>query len=195
MSDDTTRIITKKPTYAKDEKTASRDPGIGADSLVEPMESRYSTQTAEADMSDTDSETRIFRPKSKKATGKKPEEQVDDYIADPVVGWLVVISGPGKGSSHELGYGMNSIGRSADDRISINFGDDQISRFGHAQLTYDPKGRTFYIQHGGGTNLTYLGKDPVLQPAVLKGGETIGIGETVLKFVPLCGPKFEWQDN
>lgn len=177
MSDDTTRIITKKPASSKDEKTVLKGSDINVDS------------------NQGDSETRIFRPQNKKLDVNKSQEKVNDYIADPVVGWLVVISGPGKGSSHLLGYGMNTIGRSTDDRVSINFGDDQISRYGHAQLTYDPKGRTFYIQHGGGMNLTYLGEEPVLQPAVLKGGETIGIGETVLKFVPLCGPKFDWQDN
>src|SRR3569623_1170999 len=32
---------------------------------------------------------------------------------DPVVGWLVVMKGPGRGSSVQLGYGWSSIGRDA----------------------------------------------------------------------------------
>ncbi len=34
------------------------------------------------------------------------------FAEDPVVGWVVVIKGPGRGTSVPLGYGMNSIGRS-----------------------------------------------------------------------------------
>ncbi len=63
-------------------------------------------------------------------------------------------------------------------------------------LTYDPRGRKFYLQHGGGANLTYLGDVPVLQPAEIKGGETISLGNTKLRFVPLCGSDFDWgEDN
>jgi hypothetical protein len=108
------------------------------------------------------------------------------------VGWLVVVDGPGKGKSVQLGYGMNSIGRGAEERVSLDFGDEEISRRGHAMLTYDTRGRRFYIQHGGGTNLTYVGDAPVLMPHELKGREMIGIGNTRLCFIPLCGPDFEW---
>ena len=117
---------------------------------------------------------------------------VKDFAAEPVVGWLVVVEGPGKGQSVKLGYGMNSIGRGPEERVSLDFGDEEISRHGHAMLTYDSKGRKFYIQHGGGTNLTYLGEAPVLQPHEINGREIIGIGKTQLCFIPLCGPDFEW---
>ncbi len=96
--------------------------------------------------------------------------------------------------THQEGYGMNSLGRGATDRIRLDFGDDQISRNGHAVVTYDPRGRKFYVQHGGGTNLTYLGDQPVLAPAELSALSHISIGHTVLRFVPLCGADFDWQD-
>ena len=114
---------------------------------------------------------------------------------DPVVGWLVVVEGPGKGRAVPLGYGSNSIGRGATDRIKLDFGDEQISRSGHAVVTYDPRGRQFYVQHGGGTNLTYLGDQPVLAPTGLPALSHISIGHTVLRFVPLCGAEFDWQDT
>ena len=114
---------------------------------------------------------------------------------DPVVGWLVVVQGPGKGRAVQLGYGSNSLGRGATDRLKLDFGDDQISRNGHAVVTYDPRGRKFYVQHGGGTNLTYLGGQPVLAPAELPPQGRIGIGKTVLRFVPFCGAEFDWQDS
>ena len=114
---------------------------------------------------------------------------------DPVVGWLVIVEGPGKGRAVQLGYGSNSLGRGATDRVKLDFGDDQISRNGHAVVTYDPRGRKFYVQHGGGTNLTYLGDQPVLTPAELPPMGRIGIGNTVLRFVPFCGTEFDWQDS
>ena len=87
------------------------------------------------------------------------------------------------------------LGAGATDRVKLDFGDDQISRSGHAVVTYDPRGRRFYVQHGGGTNLTYLGDQPVLTPTELPALSYINIGNTVLRFVPLCGAEFDWQDT
>ncbi len=129
---------------------------------------------------------------------RRQERTAEDRgMDDPVVGWLVVVEGPGKGRAVQLGYGSNSLGRGATNRVKLDFGDDQISRNGHAVVTYDPRsrGRKFYVQHGGGTNLTYLGDQPVLAPAELPALSHICIGHTVLRFVPLCGAEFEWQDT
>lgn len=117
-----------------------------------------------------------------------------DRMHDPVVGWMAIVSGPGAGDFVRLGYGMNSIGRADDQRCKLNFGDEKISRQNHASITYDPRGRKFYLQHGGGQNLTYVGEVPVLQPTELKGGEFLVIGNTVLRFVPLCGAEFDYQE-
>lgn len=113
--------------------------------------------------------------------------------ADPVTGWLVVVQGPGRGNFVKLGLGLNTIGRGSNQRVSLNFGDEVISRENHAVVTYDPRGRKFYLQHGGGTNLTYIGDEPVLQPRELLSGEEISIGKTVLKFVAFCGSGFDWE--
>jgi len=135
---------------------------------------------------DDDPNTRVM---FKRSSSEKEEKD------DPVVGWLVIVNGKGKTNVLTLGYGMNSIGRSPDERISINFGDEEISRTQHAIITYDPRGRKFYVQHGGGKNLTYLGDQVLLVPMELKGGEDILIGQTTLRFMPLCGEHFDWQQN
>ena len=62
-------------------------------------------------------------------------------------------------------------------------------------MTYDPRGRKFYMQHGGGTNLTYVNDQPVLIPIELPALSHISIGNTILRFVPLCGDAFDWQDT
>jgi len=135
--------------------------------------------------------TRILYRRSSTNTTKP----VADAMSDPVVGWLVIVNGPGKGNALQLGYGMNSIGRGKTERVCLDFGDEDISRTQHALVTYDPRGRKFYVQHGGGQNLTYLGEQPLLVPDELLGNEEISLGQTTLRFVPLCGEDFDWQNN
>ena len=188
MSNDaTTRIISRSST--------SRANNASDDTV------RLDSVTARRSGSDTDDDsTRIYRPNRGEATGtasagSSPASNELEYASDPVVGWLVIVNGPGKGKSLSLGYGMNSLGRDANERVSLNFGDEEISRAGHAMLSYDPRGRKFYFQHGGGANLSYIGDVPVLQPTLLSGGEIISVGKTVLRFCPFCGPEFDWQDK
>ena len=114
---------------------------------------------------------------------------------DPVVGWLVVVKGPGRGFSIRLGMGQNSIGRGAASRVRINFGDDQISRSNHASITYDPQGNRFHVHPGTGLNLTYMDDEPVLRPTPLADRSRITIGGTTLCFVALCGNTFSWKDR
>jgi len=113
---------------------------------------------------------------------------------NPVVGWLVIITGTGRGYALPLGYGMNEMGRHPEQRVPLVFGDMGISEHRHAVLTYDPRGRKYYLQHGDSKNLTYLNGQPVLTPVELHGGEQIELGQTTLRFVPLCGAAFDWQD-
>lgn len=113
---------------------------------------------------------------------------------NPIVGWLVVVTGTGRGHALPLGYGMNEIGRHPEQRVPLVFGDLGISEHRHAILTYDPRGRKYYLQHGESKNLTYLNGQPVLIPTELHGDEHIELGQTTLRFMPLCGQDFDWQD-
>ena len=115
--------------------------------------------------------------------------------ADPVAGWVVVIKGQGRGDYRPIYAGMNSVGRDASQRISLNFGDESISREEHAFITYDEEQRCFYLQHGGKPNIIRLGTTPVLTPMELKPYELIRIGRTTLRFIPCCGPHFSWSDE
>lgn len=142
--------------------------------------------------------TRVASSKEEKKTGiwrggqAKAAEGAEANLDDPVVGWLVVIDGPGKGSYVKIGHGQNSIGRDRQ-RITLDFGDSQISRENHATLTYDPKNKGFFIQQGTGTNLAYVNDQPVLSPTALEAWSRIVLGGTTLMFVPLCGEKFSWE--
>jgi hypothetical protein len=159
-----------------------------------PILSRGDSQDT-SDVSGADERTKIFRPSSRSVSSPadSTETGIHDFAIDPVAGWLVISSGPGRGSSHTIGYGMNPIGRGSDSRIRFDYGDQEISRENHAYLTYDGKNKKFYIHHGGGTNLTYVNGAPVLSPIQLMGREEIQIGETRCLFVPFCGEQFNWE--
>jgi hypothetical protein len=119
----------------------------------------------------------------------------DFTIADPVVGWLVVVEGPGRGASLNIGYGNNRVGRAPTENISLDFGDEEISRENHATLTFDGRHRRFYMLPGQGRNLVYVNDQPVMTPIELTGGEEILLGQTKLRFVPFCGKTFDWYQK
>ncbi|WP_127563040.1 FHA domain-containing protein [Nioella ostreopsis] len=112
----------------------------------------------------------------------------------PVVGWVVIIDGPGKGNALELGFGNNRIGRGSDAELSLCFGDEAISRKNHCNIIFDGRSSKFYIQPGESRNLTYLGDDAVLDSQELSTHDKIGLGKTTLLFVQLCGDSFTWED-
>jgi hypothetical protein len=114
---------------------------------------------------------------------------------EPIAGWLVIVKGPGRGGYRPVYVGMNSVGRGPDQRISLNFGDDAISREEHAYIVYDEETRQFYLQQGKKAGLVRLETKPVLNPIELKGCDLIRIGKTTLRFIPCCGPEFSWSDE
>jgi hypothetical protein len=146
--------------------------------------------------------TRVWQP-----GGTAPEEKSETI--DPgmttsapasadvgfVIGWIVITHGPGRGKSFPLGYGWNSIGREDSQDVCLSFGDEQISRENHCAITYDGKNRAYYIQHGGGRNITYLNDSPVLAPTEIEDEAVIALGDTILKLVKFCTASFDWQDH
>jgi len=119
----------------------------------------------------------------------------DFTIADPVVGWLVVVDGPGRGASLNIGYGNNRIGRAPTENISLDFGDEEISRENHSTITFDGRHRRYYVLPGQGRNLVYVNDQPVMTPLELTGGEELLLGQTKLRFVPFCGKTFDWYQK
>ena len=168
------------------------------------QQSGYEAQTVLAGSpraAEGEAKTRIYRPgRTERGQPETPvastvaEESPYTSMDDPPAGWLVVIKGPGQGNFMAVGNGSNSIGRDESERVRVDFGDEMISRSGHSTITYDPRGKKFYLQHGAGKNLTYLEGNPVLAPTELPGFSRITIGNTELLFVPLCCEQFDWDD-
>lgn len=132
--------------------------------------------------------TVLFRPSEAQDTPPAGD------TAQPVVAWLVVRDGPGRGRALSMSYGLNKIGRDPDQSVSLDFGDTKVSRSHHAAIEYDPKLRAFYLSKG--ENLVYLNGDRVGsgQEHALNSGDQIELGDTTLQFVAFCGPDFDWND-
>jgi hypothetical protein len=111
------------------------------------------------------------------------------------VGWAIVVSGPGRGECFTLASGMSQIGRGEDQAIQLDFGDNAVSRTNHAAIVYDAETQSFLLGHGGKSNIVRLNDKPVISNEAIKDGDMIRIGETTLRFTPLCSPEFNWGDG
>lgn len=137
------------------------------------------------------------QPKSSQTAGpakSAPEVAIArDPQLGPVVGWLAIIAGPGRGEVLPLNYGVNDIGRGAGVRVRLNYGDAMIGADNQAAIIYTARARRFYLQSVAAE--TWLNGRLVRSSEELTGGEVLQLGQTRLRFVPLCGPDFDWRDN
>lgn len=115
------------------------------------------------------------------------------FEQDPVVGWLVVVGGPGIGQFRPIFEGNNSMGRAASNRIPIDFGDDAISAEEQAYIRYDSAERSFlFVPNLAKTNVVSLNEKRPTGAVELTQMDVITMGRTQLVFVPFCGPDFDW---
>ncbi len=181
-----TRIVSDPSNLTDDGDQDAKTRLIKRDEADEP-EATYTV----AESSKETPKTRFMSAGSSTEDGSK--KHAADNENGPVVGWLVVVEGPGRGNACEIHYGMNSIGRGEGEKIRLDFGDDTVSREAHAFIVFDDKQQDFYVQHGGKSNLVRLNDLPVMSPMAMKRGDRIDVGATRLMFVPLCDADFNWN--
>lgn len=98
-------------------------------------------------------------------------------------GWLVVEDGAGQGESFVMTEDVVRIGRAPDQDVSLDFGDDFISRDSHASLHFCADSQTVHVRDGAKANPVFVNN------AVLSGSRRLGcrdritIGGTTLRFV------------
>lgn len=129
-------------------------------------------------------------PEEESVTVARVEKQTG---VNPPVGWLVQITGAGKGKAYEIHSERNSIGRSSAMDICIK-GDVGISRDTNGVLSYNPRNRAFHLIPGEGKAIIYVNDQELLGPVELKAYDCIEISDTALLFIPLCGERFAWED-
>lgn len=108
---------------------------------------------------------------------------------DPVVGWLVCVSGAQRGIGYPLHSERNLIGRNAENDVCLA-GDETISRGAHAVVSFDPRQQSFLLSAGDGRGLVYLNGTVVETAKRLEAYDAIELGQTKLMFVPFA---FVWE--
>lgn len=117
------------------------------------------------------------------------------FAQDPVVGWLVIVGGPGLGAFRPIFEGNNTVGRGTNNRIPLDFGDDSISSEEQAYVRYDPTDRSFLlVPNMSKTNVITHNESRPAQPVPLNAMDLITMGRTQLVFVPFCGADFDWAE-
>jgi hypothetical protein len=131
--------------------------------------------------------TQVIRGKPKVARG--------GFEQDPVVGWLVVVGGPGLGSFRPIYEGNNAVGRASSQRIPIDFGDNTISSEEQAYIRYDSMDRSFlFVPNLAKTNVVAVNNKRPTGAIKLELMDVITMGRTQLAFVPFCGEEFDWSE-
>jgi hypothetical protein len=135
----------------------------------------------------TSNKTQVVRGKPKVTRGS--------FEQDPVVGWLVVVGGPGMGCYRPIFEGNNAVGRGSDQRIPIDFGDNTISSTEQAYIRYDSMDRSFlFVPNLSKTNVVAINNKKPTGAVKLEQMDVITMGRTQLAFVPFCGEEFDWSE-
>ena len=151
---------------------------------------------------DTPPTTRVVRASVKAAESPQRTQLVRGkmqvkrgaFDQDPVVGWLVIVGGPGIGQFRPVFEGNNTIGRSPANRISLDFGDDAISGDEQAYIRYDSAERSFlFVPNLAKTNIVSVNDKRPAGAVALTQMDVITMGRTQVVFVPFCGPEFDWS--
>ena len=125
----------------------------------------------------------------------KPKIVRDGFDRDPVVGWLVIVGGPGLGAFRPIYEGNNTVGRGAEQRIPIDFGDNTISSEEQAYIRYDSMDRSFlFVPNLAKTNVVAVNNKKPTGAVKLELMDVISMGRTQLAFVPFCGEDFDWSE-
>jgi hypothetical protein len=133
-------------------------------------------------------------PKTQAVRGK-PKVVRNAFHQDPVVGWLVVVGGPGLGAFRPIYEGNNAVGRSKHQRIPLDFGDDTISSEEQAYIRYDSMDRSFlFVPNLSKTNVVAINDKKPTGALKLELMDVITMGRTQLAFVPFCGEEFDWSE-
>lgn len=133
-------------------------------------------------------------PRTQLVRGRSAVKRTD-FHQDPVVGWLVVVGGPGLGAFRPIYEGNNTIGRAPTQRIAINFGDEAISSEEQAYLRYDSVDRKFLlVPNLAKTNIVAVNEKKPTGAVELSAMDLITVGRTQLAFVPFCGLDFDWSE-
>lgn len=133
-------------------------------------------------------------PRTQLVRGRSTVKRTE-FQQDPVVGWLVIVGGPGLGAFRPIYEGNNTIGRASTQRIPLDFGDDAISNEEQAYLRYDSIDRKYLlVPNLAKTNIVAVNEKKPTGAVELSAMDLVTVGRTQLAFVPFCGMEFDWSE-
>ena len=188
---DATQIVRRELAASPSAADAARE----ARGASQPLEDRH----IEMDAPPT---TRVVRAGTREAGAQdrttlvrgKMHVKRGAFEHDPVVGWLVVVGGPGIGQYRPIFEGNNTLGRGSSNRIAVDFGDDAISAEEQGYIRYDSAERSFlFVPNLAKTNVVSVNDKRPTGAVELSQMDVITMGRTQLVFVPFCGPDFDWS--
>ena len=128
----------------------------------------------------------------------KTKEEIEAMLKLPesqyVCGWLVCVEGINKGRAYTVHADKNFIGSGDDMDVQI-LGDDKVDRYRHAILSFDGRKLEATLLPGESRGLVYLNDNAIYVPAKLEEGALIEVGNTLFKYIPFCGPDFQWPEQ
>lgn len=122
-------------------------------------------------------------------TMAEPCETAGEDKAAKGFGYLVIVHGPGKGTELPLTKSVTTLGRGADQDISLRYGDPYISRNAHARIHYKPSTGLIALQSGEKNNPVLLNRRILHGTQLLRDADLVTVGQTTLRFV--AAPKGE----
>lgn len=201
-----------EPTQKIEQAAAPKDPvtvavgaGLSAAQAAREVKGQTSLKPADKHVEfASPPTTRVVRGGAKETSDDTPRTQLvrgkvkverGDFEQDPVVGWLVIVGGPGMGSYRPIFEGNNTVGRNASQRIALDFGDDTISSEEQAYIRYDSSARSFlFVPNLAKTNVVSVNDKRPTGAVELSQMDVITMGRTQLVFVPFCGAEFDWAE-
>lgn len=124
-----------------------------------------------------------------------PQFAATTYVneeTDEVRGWLICLEGAKRGTDFKIHGEKNTIGRSHENDIKIDF-DNSISKGTNAIIAYDDRNNKFYIYQSNSRNNIYVNGQLLLTPVEMKDYDVIEIGQTKMIFRSLCNEQFVWE--
>lgn len=107
-----------------------------------------------------------------------------------LAGWLVCVRGPQRGRDFRIFPGFNRIGRQTYSDVCLE--DALVARENHCSVVYEPKRGKFFLVPGMGT-VTFKNGKRIDGAEPLEEGDVIGLGESLLAFVPFGWKEYTWE--
>jgi hypothetical protein len=170
-------------------------PAVPAAAPVTPMDARPTGNHVEPLPDGVERHDPVSAPPRTQLVRGRAAVKRTEFHQDPVVGWLVIVGGPGLGAFRPIYEGNNTIGRASTQRIPLDFGDDAISSEEQAYLRYDSIDRKYLlVPNLAKTNIVAVNEKKPTGAVELSAMDLVTVGRTQLAFVPFCGMEFDWSE-